>query len=65
MVKKGFYFLMVSLFYASLFAESQINLHCNAHSPVISLLNFLGKLAPFSKPLFLMEDKKPKVRTKG
>ncbi|MCD6173572.1 MAG: nitrous oxide reductase family maturation protein NosD [Sulfurimonas sp.] len=34
-------------------------------SPVISLLNFLGKLAPFSKPLFLMEDKKPKVRIKG
>ncbi len=31
-------------------------------SPVISLLNFLAKLAPFSKPLFLMEDKKPKMR---
>jgi len=30
-------------------------------SPVISLLNFLAKLAPFSKPLFLMEDKKPKM----
>ncbi|NPA66327.1 MAG: nitrous oxide reductase family maturation protein NosD [Epsilonproteobacteria bacterium] len=30
-------------------------------SPVISLLNFLSKLAPFSKPLFLMEDKKPKI----
>ena len=30
-------------------------------SPVISLLNFLSKLAPFSKPLFLMEDKKPKM----
>ena len=30
-------------------------------SPVISLLNFLTKLAPFSKPLFLMEDKKPKM----
>ena len=34
-------------------------------SPVISLLNFLAKLAPFSKPLFLLEDKKPKVRIKG
>ena len=31
-------------------------------SPVISLLNFLAKLAPFSKPLFLMEDKKPKMQ---
>ncbi len=31
-------------------------------SSVISLLNFLAKLAPFSKPLFLMEDKKPKMR---
>ncbi len=31
-------------------------------SPVISLLNFLAKLAPFSKPLFLLEDKEPKVR---
>jgi nitrous oxidase accessory protein len=30
-------------------------------SPVISLLNFLAKLAPFTKPLFLMEDKKPRV----
>ena len=28
-------------------------------SPVISLLNFLAKLAPFSKPLFLLEDQKP------
>ena len=34
-------------------------------SPVISLLNFLAKLAPFTKPLFLLEDKKPKVRIKG
>jgi nitrous oxidase accessory protein len=34
-------------------------------SPVISLLNFLAKLAPFSKPLFLMEDKKPIVKIKG
>lgn len=34
-------------------------------SPVISLLNFLAKLAPFSKPLFLMEDEKPKVRIEG
>ena len=31
-------------------------------SPVISLLNFLAKLAPFTKPLFLMEDTKPKVK---
>ncbi len=31
-------------------------------SPVISLLNFLAKLAPFSKPLFLLEDAKPKVK---
>ena len=31
-------------------------------SPVISLLNFLAKLAPFSKPLFLLEDKEPKVK---
>ncbi|WP_370518795.1 nitrous oxide reductase family maturation protein NosD [Sulfurovum sp. bin170] len=31
-------------------------------SPVISLLNFLAKLAPFSEPIFLLEDKKPKVR---
>jgi nitrous oxidase accessory protein len=34
-------------------------------SPVISLLNFLSKLAPFSEPIFLMEDKKPKVKIKG
>ena len=34
-------------------------------SPVISLLNFLAKLAPFSKPLFLMEDKKPLMAIKG
>ena len=31
-------------------------------SPVISLLNFLAKLAPFTKPLFLLEDKSPKVK---
>ncbi len=31
-------------------------------SPVISLLNFLAKLAPFTKPLFLMEDTSPKVK---
>ncbi|RLF43258.1 MAG: nitrous oxide reductase family maturation protein NosD [Thermoplasmata archaeon] len=31
-------------------------------SPVISLLNFLAELAPFSEPIFLMEDEKPKVR---
>ena len=34
-------------------------------SPVISLLNFLAKLAPFTKPLFLMEDREPKVKKKG
>ncbi|MBL6970291.1 MAG: nitrous oxide reductase family maturation protein NosD [Campylobacterales bacterium] len=34
-------------------------------SPVISLLNFLAKLAPFTKPLFIMEDKEPKVLLKG
>ena len=34
-------------------------------SPVISLLNFLAKLAPFTKPLFLLEDEKPKVRFEG
>lgn len=31
-------------------------------SPVISLLNFLAKLAPFSEPIFLMEDSKPKLK---
>ncbi len=31
-------------------------------SPVISMLNFLSKLAPFSKPLFLLEDQKPKMK---
>ena len=34
-------------------------------SPVISLLNFLAKLAPFTKPLFLLEDEKPIVRLEG
>lgn len=34
-------------------------------SPVISMLNFLAKLAPFTKPLFLLEDEKPIVRIKG
>ena len=34
-------------------------------SPVISLLNFLAKLAPFTKPIFLLEDEKPKVRIEG
>lgn len=33
-------------------------------SPVISLLNFLAELAPFSAPIFLLEDEKPKVRLK-
>ncbi|MFA6760373.1 MAG: nitrous oxide reductase family maturation protein NosD [Sulfuricurvum sp.] len=31
-------------------------------SPVISLLNFLAKLAPFTEPIFLIEDPKPKIR---
>lgn len=34
-------------------------------SPVISLLNFLAKLAPFTKPLFLLEDEKPKMTREG
>lgn len=34
-------------------------------SPVISMLNFLAKLAPFTKPVFLLEDKEPIVRVKG
>ena len=34
-------------------------------SPVISLLNFLAKLAPFTKPIFIMEDQKPRVRIEG
>ncbi|MFK5976431.1 MAG: nitrous oxide reductase family maturation protein NosD [Sulfurovum sp.] len=37
-------------------------------SPVISLLNFLAKLAPFTKPVFLFEDQEPIVKiveTKG
>jgi nitrous oxidase accessory protein len=31
-------------------------------SPVISLLNFLAKLAPFSEPIFLLKDEKPKIK---
>ena len=34
-------------------------------SPVISLLNFLAELAPFTAPIFLLEDEKPKVRLEG
>lgn len=34
-------------------------------SPVISLLNFLAKLAPFTQPQFLLEDNKPKIKVKG
>ena len=30
-------------------------------SPVISILNFLAKLAPFSEPVLLMSDKHPKM----
>jgi nitrous oxidase accessory protein len=33
-------------------------------SPVISLLNFLAKLAPFSEPIFLLEDPKPRLKEK-
>jgi nitrous oxidase accessory protein len=31
-------------------------------SPIMSLLNFLAKLAPFSEPVFLMSDKEPKLK---
>ncbi len=31
-------------------------------SPVISLLNFLAKLAPFSEPVFLLSDEKPRLK---
>ena len=31
-------------------------------SPVIALLNFLAKLAPFTQPIFLMADDKPKLK---
>lgn len=31
-------------------------------SPVISMLNFLAKLAPFTAPIFLLQDTKPKIR---
>ncbi|RXJ62519.1 nitrous oxide reductase family maturation protein NosD [Halarcobacter anaerophilus] len=31
-------------------------------SPVISLLSFLAKLAPFSEPIFLLQDEKPKLK---
>lgn len=34
-------------------------------SPVISMLNFLAKLAPFTEPIFLLEDKKPVMSEKG
>lgn len=34
-------------------------------SPVISLLNFLAKLAPFSEPIFLLQDEKPKLKKQG
>ena len=34
-------------------------------SPVISILNFLAKLAPFSEPVLLLRDKKPLIRVKG
>lgn len=33
-------------------------------SPLISLLNFLAKLAPFSEPLFLIQDTKPAIEAK-
>jgi nitrous oxidase accessory protein len=31
-------------------------------SPVIALLNFLAKLAPFTQPIFLMSDETPKLK---
>jgi len=31
-------------------------------SPVIALLNFLAKLAPFSEPVFLLSDEKPRLK---
>ena len=31
-------------------------------SPVMALLNFLAKLAPFTQPIFLMSDKAPKLK---
>ncbi len=34
-------------------------------SPVISLLDFLAELAPFTEPIFMFEDRKPKIRLKG
>lgn len=34
-------------------------------SPIISMLNFLAKLAPFTSPIFLLEDEKPIVRIEG
>lgn len=34
-------------------------------SPVISMLNVLAKLAPFTQPIYLLEDKKPVMSIKG
>ena len=34
-------------------------------SPVISILNFLAKLAPFSEPVLLVSDKHPKMYEEG
>ncbi|MFT5662121.1 MAG: nitrous oxidase accessory protein [Sulfurimonas sp.] len=34
-------------------------------SPVISMLNFLAKLAPFTSPIFLLEDEKPIIKIEG
>ena len=34
-------------------------------SPIISMLNFLAKLAPFTKPLLLLVDPKPIVKREG
>ena len=34
-------------------------------SPVISMLNFLAKLAPFTEPIFLLEDKQPVMAKEG
>ena len=30
-------------------------------SPVIGIINFLAKLAPFSEPMFLLKDEHPKI----
>lgn len=39
--------------------QNNPNLRFFYGTPVISMLNFLAKLAPFTEPLFLLEDKNP------